>query len=275
MASTKFTGYAWHIEKKKGFYPNKKSCFNCVNFCDDDNSCAKKSIKVTNNNAWYCTSFDNKYKNDKNDKVVKDEIDYTQKINEFNNILKNAGKKEITFLEKSIVEDRDVIWIRNDAMNLTYMVKILDGILGEEEAIRNICINKKVGFTFEYKNNKFRILKIKKRAISIAEQNARKIRNENGDLKIKDQNIILKLRKEKVNVKKKKRPIAEKGDKLYFATREAKKGSKYRKDIIKVKDEIEYKELIKRCIGEKVGYNCKFNGEMYKLIRVEKNKKED
>lgn len=32
MSNAKFTGYAWHIEKVKGYNPKRKTCFNCIHF---------------------------------------------------------------------------------------------------------------------------------------------------------------------------------------------------------------------------------------------------
>ena len=53
------TSYSWHVEKRKGYSKNKKTCFNCKYFDNDDKSCYKKNHYVLTNNAPYCSEYIN------------------------------------------------------------------------------------------------------------------------------------------------------------------------------------------------------------------------
>lgn len=64
MSNARFTGYAWYIEKAKGYNQKRKTCSDCIHFCKDDNSCSKNNIHVANNTR-YCISYENYFIDEK------------------------------------------------------------------------------------------------------------------------------------------------------------------------------------------------------------------
>ena len=261
MSNAKFTGYAWHIEKVKGYNPKRKTCFNCIHFCKDDNSCSKNNIHVTNNNARYCISYENDFIEEKNE--LKKSSTTPEEFNRILKIVKENLKK---------VQERDIIQIKNIENGMIYQVKILPSVTGDEKVINEKCIDKKIGFKFSYKNNNFEIIDLKKKAISMDEKLSKLSKRKKSNLVIPDSNNPIEKLKT-VEVKKIYKPIAEENDIFYFKTQACKKGASYSNETLKIKKgERGYRELIKRCIGKEVGYRCKFKNKMYKLIYIEKLK---
>lgn len=262
MSNSKFTGYAWHIEKVKGTNRKRKSCFNCVYYCEDDHSCNTKQIPITNNNARYCSSYENDYKDDDRKNPIKPRK-YIATPDEIKQTEEDLNRN------KEIVQERDIIDIKNIKTGKVYKVKILYCATGDEKHITEICINQKVGYCFEYKNFKFEIVELYKNAVSIKERISRLINGTKSKL------VISNPRKKHSKIENKKiiKPIVEENDILHFKTQSCKKGSQYSEETLKIKKgEKEYKDLIKRCIGKEVGYRCKYRNLMYKLIYIEKSK---
>ena len=94
----RFTGYSWHVEKRKGYSKNKKTCFNCKYFDNDDKSCYKKNHYVLTNNAPYCSEYINNNVEDNNKENIKGYKilnNYSMEdIERFNRIIREKKKKE-------------------------------------------------------------------------------------------------------------------------------------------------------------------------------------
>ncbi len=249
-------GTPWHITYLKSDEPGKRRDRRSCRYYIKGNECTKYGICK---GGRYCTEYERD-----NGEAIIDKSKITAE--EINQILKNIKENE------SIVKPLDVIVIKSLTTGKIYRIKIIEGIRGDGKKIIKKCLNKKVGFKFEYNNDDFEIVDLKKKGISADKKLPKLSKKKKSKLNIEDPaNIVKDTTIDKT--RKVAKPIAEENDIFHFKTQACKKGAPYSEETLIIKKEQkEYNELIKRCIGKEVGYRCKFQNKMYKLIYIEKNK---
>lgn len=131
-------GTPWHIQSIKGYNETYKKCFNCYYF--DNNSCNKKNIHISANNAKFCNDF-----------LKNQDIELLNK-NISIHINKDLNKVEYT----------DIVIIENLKNKKTYKIKVEKGDNTLINSFIDSLVGKSINKTFSFESLTYYIKKIEK-----------------------------------------------------------------------------------------------------------------
>lgn len=264
MSQGRLSGYAWHVEKVKGNYFKRKTCFNCIFF--DEQACIKYNIYITNNNAIYCKSYKRSNNSEIEKNTNKNPYSYMrikkaqQIINEINSEYNKIGQnKNIqNYVKYGDVVILEIINSENDFIKL----EIRENLTGKEKVLKKNCLNQRINHEFNYKRKSYRIIKIEKNVIPWEDRKPIIVKNDNKRESISNTNNSIYSNK-KIDTKKVKKIIS-KEEKMENKKRK-KKNKKNRIILQKYKEQLRsissLKEFYKKS-GKKSDFKQKETEEL-------------